>query len=257
MISREKIYRIIEQGREDGKSGTAYDTIMFLAILASIVPLMFVNEYPVFWYIELATCSLFVIDYLLRWATADFRLKKGGWSFVLYPFTAWAIVDLLSMLPCFSPVSNGFKLFRITRLMRVLRLFRYLRYFEQMRMLNKVLRRERAVLLSVLGIAIFYVVITALVMFIVEPRINPVTGEVTFENFFDALYWATITLTTVGYGDLTPVTTFGKIVSMFSALFGIAVIALPSGVITAGYMEELKNRKKEAENENTNSKTDD
>lgn len=255
MISREKIYRVIEQGREDGKSGTAYDTLMFLAILASIAPLMFVNEYPIFRYIELVTCSLFGIDYLLRWATADFRLQKGGWSFVLYPFTAWAIVDLLSILPCFSPLSNGFKLFRITRLMRVLRLFRYLSYFDQMRMLNKVLKKEKVVLLSVLGIAIFYVVITALVMFIVEPRINPVTGEVTFESFFDALYWATVTLTTVGYGDLTPVTNFGRLVSMFSALFGIAVIALPSGVITASYMEELRNMKKEAESANT--KTDD
>ena len=139
--------------------------------------------------------------------------------------------------------------------MRVLRLFRFLRYFEQMRMLSKVLKKEKVVLLSVLGIAIFYVVITALVMFIVEPRINPVTGEVTFETFFDALYWATVTLTTVGYGDLTPVTNFGRLVSMFSALFGIAVIALPSGVITASYMEELKSMKKEAENINT--KTDD
>ena len=255
MISREKIYRIIEEGRDDGKTGTAYDSIMFLAILASIVPLMFVNEYPIFKYIEWAACVLFVMDYLLRWATADFRLQKGAWSFVLYPFTAWAIVDLLSILPFFSPMSNGFRLFRIARLMRVLRLFRYLRYFEQMRMLNKVLRKEKVVLLSVLGIAVFYVVITALVMFIVEPRINPVTGEVTFENFFDALYWATVTLTTVGYGDLTPVTDFGRLVSMFSALFGIAVIALPSGVITASYMEELKSKKKEAENANT--KTDD
>ena len=255
MISREKIYRIIEQGREDSNSGTVYDSIMFLAILASIIPLMFVNVYPIFRYIEWITCGLFIMDYLLRWATADFRLKKGFWSFVLYPFTAWAIVDLLSILPCFSPMSNGFKVFRVTRLMRVLRLFRFLRYFEQMRMLSKVLKKEKVVLLSVLGIAIFYVVITALVMFIVEPRINPVTGEVTFESFFDALYWATVTLTTVGYGDLTPVTDFGRLVSMFSALFGIAVIALPSGVITASYMEELKSKKKEAENANT--KTDD
>lgn len=255
MISREKIYEVIELGGEDGKSGTIYDSIMFLAILASIFPLMFVNVYPIFQYIEWVTCGLFIVDYLLRWATADFRLKKGFWSFILYPFTAWAIVDLLSILPCLSPMSNGFKVFRVTRLMRVLRLFRFLRYFEQMRTLSKVLKKEKVVLFSVLGIAVFYVFITALVMFIVEPRINPVTGEVTFENFFDALYWATVTLTTVGYGDLTPVTSFGRLVSMLSSLFGIAVIALPSGVITASYMEELRSKKKE--DEDTNTKTDD
>lgn len=98
-------------------------------------------------------------------------------------------------------------------------------------------------LLTVLGIALFYVFLTALIMFNAEPHINPTTGDVTFETFFDALYWATVTLTTVGYGDLTPVTDIGRFVSMLSSLFGVAIIALPSGVITASYLEELKNLK--------------
>jgi voltage-gated potassium channel len=108
-----------------------------------------------------------------------------------------------------------------------------------------VIRKEKSVLTTVLGIAVFYVFLTALIMFNVEPRINPVTGAVTFKDFFDALYWATVTLTTVGYGDLTPVTDLGRFVSMLSSLFGVAVIALPSGVITASYLEELRNAKKE------------
>ena len=252
MTGREKIYRVIEYGKEDSKLGAVYDSIMLLAILASIVPLMFAREYPVFWYIELVTCSLFVIDYLLRWITADFRLKKGVLSFFLYPFTVWAIIDLLSILPCLTPLSRGFKLFRVTRLMKVLRLFRFLRYFRRIQMLNRVLKKEKDVLLSVLGIAIFYVVLTALIIFIVEPHVNPVTGKVVFEDFFDALYWATVTLTTVGYGDITPVTDIGRLVSMLSSLFGIAIIALPSGVITASYMDELKNVKKEATEKDEN-----
>lgn len=77
-------------------------------------------------------------------------------------------------------------------------------------------------------------------MFNAEPHINPKTGEETFSSFFDALYWATVTLTTVGYGDLTPVTDVGRVVSMVSSLFGVAIIALPSGVITASYLEELR-----------------
>ena len=77
-------------------------------------------------------------------------------------------------------------------------------------------------------------------MFNAEPHINPETGAVTFNSFFDALYWATVTLTTVGYGDLCPVTDIGRVVSMFSSLFGVAIIALPSGVITASYLEELR-----------------
>ena len=91
-----------------------------------------------------------------------------------------------------------------------------------------------------LGIAVFYVFLTALIMFNAEPHINPETGATTFNDFFDALYWATVTLTTVGYGDLTPATDIGRFVSMLSSLFGVAVIALPSGVITASYLEELR-----------------
>ena len=252
VTGREKIYRIIEHGDERGTLGTIYDSIMLLAILASIVPLMFAREYPAFWYVELVTCSLFVVDYLLRWITADFRLKKGVFSFFLYPFTVWAIIDLLSILPCLTPLSRGFKLFRITRLMKVLRLFKFLRYFKRFQMLNRVLKKEKDVLLSVLGVALFYIFLTALIMFIIEPHVNPVTGEVIFADFFDALYWATVTLTTVGYGDLTPVTDVGRLVSMLSSLFGIAIIALPSGVITASYMDELKNMKKESAEKDEN-----
>ena len=104
----------------------------------------------------------------------------------------------------------------------------------------RVLHKEKNVLLSVLGIAIFYVFLTALIMFNVEPHVNPITGAQTFSNFFDALYWATVTLTTVGYGDLCPVTDVGRCVSMLSSLFGVAIIALPSCVITASYLDELR-----------------
>ena len=86
-------------------------------------------------------------------------------------------------------------------------------------------------------------------MFNVEPRVNPITGNTNFENFFDALYWATVTLTTVGYGDMIPVTDIGRLVSMLSSLFGVALIALPSGVITASYLDELRNIEKEKDDE--------
>ena len=84
-------------------------------------------------------------------------------------------------------------------------------------------------------------------MFNAEPRFNPETGAETFGSFFDALYWATVTLTTVGYGDMIPVTDVGRLVSMVSSLFGVAIIALPSGVITASYLEEIRSSKKKEE----------
>ena len=239
---RKKIYGLLESSRDSDW----YDILMLVAILASVVPLMFVEEYPAFRIIEIVTVSIFIVDYLLRWLTADYRLQKKGWSFVIYPFTGWAIIDLLSILPGLSLIGRGFKILRITRMLRILRLFKLIRYSDKIEILGKVIRKEKGVLLSVLGIAVFYVFVTALIMFNVEPHVNPVTGATTFATFFDSLYWATVTLTTVGYGDMIPATDVGRFVSMLSSLFGVAIIALPSGVITASYLEELRNlRKKE------------
>lgn len=240
---RKRIYEIIEQAKEGDRISFVYDCVMLVAIVVSIIPLMFTTDYPVFKVIEIITVSLFILDYILRWITADYRFAKKGWSFVIYPFSGWAIVDLLSILPGLSILGRGFKIFRVTRLLRILRVFKLFRYSDKIQILGRVVRKEKGVLLTVLGVAVFYVFITALIMFNAEPHINPVTGATTFENFFDALYWATVTLTTVGYGDLTPVTDIGRFVSMLSSLFGVAIIALPSGVITASYLEELRSMK--------------
>ena len=242
---RKRVYSIIEQGYGGDTISIVYDVLMLVAITASIIPLMFVEETTTFRIIEQITVSFFILDYILRWATADYRIGKRGWSFVLYPFTGWAIIDLLSILPGLQLMGKGFKIFRVTRLLRILRLFKFIRYSDKIKVLGKVVRKEKGVLLTVLGIAIFYVFLTALIMFNAEPHINPLTGNATFENFFDALYWATVTLTTVGYGDMIPVTDIGRFVSMLSSLFGVAVIALPSGVITASYLDELRSLKNE------------
>ncbi len=247
---RKRLFEIIEQGHYADKVSVAYEVMMLIAIVSSIIPLMFIEEYKAFIIIEQVTVSIFILDYIFRWFTADFYLKKGRLSFLQYPFTLWAIIDLLSILPGLQFIGRGYKILRFTRLLRILRLFKIIRYSDKMKMLGTVLRKERGVLLSVLGIAIFYVFLTALVMFNTESHVDPLTGNKSFECFFDALYWATVTLTTVGYGDMTPVTDIGRFVSMLSSMFGVAIIALPSGVITASYLEEIralkrKNRKSE------------
>lgn len=245
MILRKRVFEIIEQSKDGDKASLVYDIIMLVAITASIIPLMFVEDTHIFRIIEQITVAFFILDYFLRWITADYRQGKGGWSFVLYPVSGWAIIDMLSILPGLSILGKGFKIFRITRLLRILRLFKFIRYSNKIQVLGKVIRKEKGVLFTVLGIAIFYVFLTALIMFNAEPHVNPITGAVTFEDFFDALYWATVTLTTVGYGDMIPVTDIGRFVSMLSSLFGVAVIALPSGVITASYLEELRSSRQE------------
>ena len=235
---RQNIYDIIEPNHLTRWS-KVYDGFMLVVIVMSILPLTFRNEVPYFSIIDKVTVSIFILDYLLRWITADLHHPKNPkWkAILLYPFTLAAIIDLLSILPSFSMCNKVFKLFRITRLLKVLRVLRIVRYSKNIQTLVRVLKKEKNILLVVLYIALGYILITALIMFNVE-------DSSMFTSFFDAIYWATTTLTTVGYGDIYPLTGVGKIISMFSSLLGVAVIALPSGVITASYLEELREQKK-------------
>lgn len=244
IMLQQKIYNLINRDRKGMWASRIYDWYMLVMIIASIVPLMFIEDYPIFKVIEIVTVVAFIIDYILRWGTSNILLKKGWASYVIYPFTPMAIIDLLSILPGLNLISPSFKLLRLTRLLKIVRLLKVFRYSDKITMFLRVLKKERQVLFSVLMLALFYIFITALVMFNAEPHINPNTGAETFHSFFDALYWATVTLTTVGYGDLCPVTDIGRIVSMLSSLFGVAIIALPSGVITASYLEELREYRK-------------
>ena len=242
-MKRKQIYEIIE--KDDGSNvwSHLYDVFMFVVIILSVVPLMFWDYRPIFTYIEIFTTTIFIIDYILRWVTADYKLGKGQHSFVSYPYSFWAIIDLLSILPSFQLLGSNFKILRTLRLLKILRLLKALRYSDQIFLFVKVLKKEQKVLTAVLLFAAAYIFVTALVMFNFEPRINPNTGNETFRTFFDAIYWSTVTLTTVGYGDLCPATDLGRLISMFSSLFGVAVIALPSGIITASYLDELRSLK--------------
>lgn len=244
---KEKIYNLINRDRKGMWASRLYDWYMLAMIIISIIPLMFIEDYPIFRITEIITVIAFIIDYILRWYTSTIQLKKGWLSYLLYPITPMAIIDLLSILPGLNLISPEFKLLRLTRLLKIIRLLKVFRYSDKITIFLRVLSKEKEVLLSVLMIALFYIFITALVMFNAEPHINPETGQETFHSFFDALYWATVTLTTVGYGDLCPVTDIGRVVSMLSSIFGVAIIALPSGVITASYLEELREYRKQKE----------
>lgn len=244
IMLRQRIFDLINRDRKGILASRLYDWYMLMMIVASIVPLMFIDDYFIFKVIETLTVIAFIIDYFLRWLTSNILLKRGWLSYLIYPITPMAIVDLLSILPGLNFISPEFKLLRLTRLLKIIRLLKVFRYSDKVTIFFRVLKKERQVLLSVLMLALFYIFVTALVMFNAEPHINPETGSVTFDSFFDALYWATVTLTTVGYGDLCPVTDIGRVVSMLSSLFGVAIIALPSGVITASYLEELREYRK-------------
>ena len=213
-------------------------------MMIGLFPLMFRTHYRIFWYFDIISCLCFVVDYILRWLTCGFRSNKKHWiQYVIYPFTPMAIIDLLSILPTVNLLNPTFKISRVSRLMKMLRVIKVFRYFESLWIVYDVIKKQKRILYTVLSLALFYIFITAMIMFNAEEDINPETGDYLFNSFFDAFYWATCTLTTVGYGDICPISGTGRVISIISSMVGIAIIALPSGIITAGYIEELRERK--------------
>lgn len=247
MTTKEYIRELIEP-RNDSISSRLYDWTMLVAIGIGILPLLFREQSTIFLYFDLISGICFVVDYLLRWVTADLSSKQNRVvAFLIYPFTPMALIDLLSILPTFNLLSPTFKVVRISRLLKILRVIKVVRYYEPLEIILAVVRRQSKILWTVFSLAVFYIFITALIMFNAEEDINPETGQYLFETFFDAFYWAACTLTTVGYGDLYPISDVGRIISIISSMVGIAIIALPSGIVTAGYLDELKSRKEKNE----------
>ncbi len=232
---RKRIYQIIELSKDNDRLSLFYDWFILFTIVLSIFPLTVKSPGTVGIWIDSITAVIFIIDYILRLLTADYKLGKKNWSFLIYPFMPMALIDLAAILPSIFGMTNGFrllKIFRLPRTFRVFRVFKLLRYSRSFARISIVYRKQKEALTAVCILVISYVLVIALIIFSVEPE--------SFNTFFDALYWAVVSLTTVGYGDLYPVTVIGRVVTIISSLFGIAVIALPSGIITAGYMEELK-----------------
>lgn len=225
-MTRKILFQIIEPHQKENAIEKAYDVFMFLTIIVSLIPLTTKSHTGIFMWLDFVSTIIFIIDYLLRLLTADYKLEKGKLSFFLYPFTFLALADLLCILPSLFLLNNSLRLFKI------LRVFKFIRYSKNIQILTNVLKKQKDSLMIVGLLALGYIFISGLIIFNVEPS--------TFPKFFDALYWATISLTTVGYGDIYAVSTTGKIITMISSFLGIAIVALPAGIITAGYMKEIK-----------------
>ena len=236
---RKRIFEVIEVAKDGDRLSAIYDVSMICVISLSLVPLMFKESTTFLITLDRVSVSIFIVDYLLRWSTADLKYGSASiYSFLRYPFSFMAIIDLLSILPSLTVLNSGFhvlRLLRMSRSFRVFRVFRMVRYSKSLRIIASVLRNSKDSLAAVGSLALAYIFISALIIFNAEPN--------SFNSFFEAIYWATVSVTTVGYGDIYPVSTIGRVVAMISSLFGVAVVALPSGIITAGYMQELAKRK--------------
>ncbi|MGL6294531.1 ion transporter, partial [Eubacterium aggregans] len=233
----------INRGAGDDYLSRLYDIFIMIVAFLSIVPMMFKAMTPVLSLIDTVTVYILFADYVFRWIAADYTTGKLGWRvFVRYPFTIFAILDIISILPSLSLLPQSLMI------LRLFRIFKVLRYSKTFQYIARVFKAEKETLGYVLIIALAYIFLSALVMFNYEPD--------TFNHFFDALYWATTAMTTVGYGDIYPVSIVGKFISMVSSLFGIAVIAMPAGIVTAGFMNVFNEDREKTEQRENESKDD-
>lgn len=237
---KKRIYEVIEVSSIGDKSSRAYDVLLTTTIIVGLIPMTLKAENTYTRWIELLTSFIFLCDYCARIYTADYKMGyKSYKAYIAYIFTPLAIFDFLSILPVivlFTPVSSLISLLRLFRFFRVLKL---VRYSKTMIIIANVVRKVKKQLIAVLILIIVYIFVSAMLIFQLEPNL--------FNTFFDALYWATISITTIGYGDISPVTNVGRLIAMTSALVGMAVIALPTGIITAAYMNEITKKKSKYE----------
>ena len=238
---RTRIYEIIARPKRGDNASHLYDLFIVLVSIFSLVPVLFHTDsigedaQHALEIIDIIAVYILCFDYLLNWMTFDIaRGKRGKWTeFLIYPFTLTAIVNLLSILPTLNLLPSEF-LF-----LRVLRIVRLFRYSTHLTLIINVFLRERKTLGSAVVLALAFIFTIALLMFTFEPN--------TFDNFVDALYWATITLTTIGFGDITPESDLGYILTSISSIIGIFVLALPAGIMTGGFLQQLRRQREEGD----------
>ena len=245
-----RTYEILEVARPNDTASRVVDIALMSLILINVsliiadtfeLPLLAVKISNV---IEIVSVVIFSLEYILRIWSADLAYPN------LSPFLARlrfmvtfaAIVDLVSLLPSYiSVISANFMVLRMLRVLRLLRAFKLNRYTHALRDIGEVFRKKASQLISSLLVVSFLMLISAVLMYDAEHEAQP---EV-FENAFSGLWWAIVTVTTVGYGDMRPITPVGRVMGSLIALLGIALVAVPTGIITAGFSEQISQKNAE------------
>jgi voltage-gated potassium channel len=201
----------------------------------------------IFHALEVVSVAVFTIEYLLRlWiAPLDARYAKPFTGRLRYALSLMAMIDLLAILPAFLPLifTVDLRIVRFLRVFRLFRLFKMSRYVQSLNTLDDVVRSKKEELIVIVVMILILLVFSSSLIYLVENEAQPDK----FSDIPSAMWWGVATLTTVGYGDVYPVTPLGKLLSGFIAFLGIGMFALPTGILASGFAEEIKRRHAKAE----------
>ena len=254
MYIRRKLANIMKVGATDEVFSREYDIISTLAVVLNITAVvMYTFDYMELTYgrlllgIEAVTVAFFAVDYILRLWTAYFTYPghTEAQALTKYVFSFTGIIDLLSFLPYYLPVffPVGATVFKMFRVIRVLRLFQINAYYDSLRLIGDVISGKKQQLLSSMFIIGVLMLGSSLCMYSVEHEAQP---EV-FSNAFSGLWWAASTVLTIGYGDIYPITTAGKILGLLIGFLGVGMVAIPTGIISAGFVDQYSRIKRVSE----------
>lgn len=260
-----------------------YAALIFTVTVISLAMLAFSSntqkEYSVaFSIVEAIVFVTLLTDTLLRWYSSEVRIRKGNLSYFLWPFTINGLILIASLLPSLYLIDlwtgKNIAFFERMEDLKFLRIFRIVllaNLVPGISVFKRAIKKEKSTLWTVFGIVVIAILLFALVIYNVETSnealnaykakmhaqaawdksLDPAsidkltTGDLPIHNFLDALYFSTVSLTTIGFGDITPITHMGKVVVIIMSIIGIAILATPAGVITGGFISEIKEVKKE------------
>lgn len=237
---KKRIFDVIQIGHRTDLLSRAFDFLIAIAIIVNIT-VLFLDTFPnlqkysgVFDTVELVTIIVFIIEYVLRIWTANFLFPEESYGTAVKKFLISfdGIVDLFTILPFFF--LSGFVAFRMLRVVRIFNLFRINPNTDSFNVITSVLYEKKNQIRSSLFIILVLMLASSLCMYSAE---NPAQPE-NFRNAFDGIWWSMSTLLTIGYGDVYPVTIMGKIMATFIAFLGVGVVAVPTGIISAGFVEQ-------------------
>ena len=251
---RKRVFEVVEIGAADDLLSRGYDffgsLVVVLALAASVAATfdgaeercgVLLNT------VEIVTSAFFAVDYVLRVWTARclYPTLTPGKATVRYVSSVGGLIDLVSFLPTFLPVffPSGMVAFRMFRVVRIFRLFRINAYYDSLHVITEVLRSKRQQLLSSVFIILTLMLASSLCMYSLEHEAQP---EV-FRNAFSGIWWSVSTLLTVGYGDIYPITTAGKIFGIVITFLGVGMVAIPTGIISAGFVDQYSRIKRISE----------
>lgn len=252
---KERIYNLIRDDDENDLASNIFDGIIISLIVINVI-MVIVDTFDGLpaWYqslsdvIEIVSVIIFSIEYLLRVWTSPFKYPEYGpmVARLRYIVSFMAVIDLLAILPFYIPfiIPVDLRVLRALRMVRLLRLFKANRYSNAMKTIGNVFKARASQLVSSFIIIFILMIIASVLMCDAEKAVQPDK----FSNAISGLWWAVATFTTVGYGDIYPITTIGKILSGVIAILGIGLVAVPTGIISAGFVESIDEKKKGPEN---------